>query len=440
MLAAYWLTRRKVRMNNYVLLICGYFLYSWGHAGWAVLLFLLSFFDYFLVKKLFSVSRYKKGAFYFGLFSNIAVWLLFKYSSPLLGSSGFSLGFPLGISFYILRKIAYLIDSYRGKFTLSHDFLEYALYVSFYPQIFSGPIERPDESIRQIKEPRRLDWDLIGRALKLILIGLFNKMVIADNLGMIVDRIFRLDYPSRLMLAAGSLGYAFEIYADFSGYTELSRGFSCLLGFETSQNFNQPYISLTPQDFWNRWHITLSSWLRDYIFYPFRRWVLKLGGNSGRWIANWIVPVGTMLVSGLWHGTGWTFLVWGLYHGILLAACQSLGWNKVKHANLLIRLLSWSFMFVLIVFGWLIFRAPSLAWLAAAITQSQWGASGNQLIALLSVLTMIIIYVLPMLIKLLVESSGKARIVLEPAYYALALAVLVIFVASGLQDFVYTSF
>ena len=435
-LLLYWFTRNNLRVNNLILLLGGYLLYAWGDPAWAVLLFLLTAFDHYLVKTLFSIPRYRRMALILGLALNIGAWLACKYSDGI----GFPLGFPLGISFYILRKISYLIDTFREKTDTSYGFIEYALYVSFYPQIYSGPIERPDGFIRQLKKPRILDSSVLAKALPLVLMGFFKKIVIADNLSMIVDRIFRLDYPSRLMLAVGSLGFTFEIYADFSGYTDISRGFSSLLGFDTSRNFNKPYIALTPQDFWNKWHITLSTWLRDYVFFPLRRWVLRVGGKKRRWLADWIAPIATMLISGLWHGTGWNFLLWGLYYGVLLAICQVSGWNKVSGKKALIKFFSWGFTFGLVILGWMIFRAPSVDWLVQTIRYSPWGASGNQLIALLSIFAMMVVYIIPIIIKLLVDKAGRMRSILEPAYYAFALVILIVFAASGLQDFVYTTF
>ncbi len=438
-LLLYWATLRYVRLNNLVLLFGGFLLYSWGHAVWGSLLFFLTILDYLLVYKFFGNSRYKRMALYLGLAVNVLAWLFCRYSTSLPGSLLYSTGFPMGMSFYLLRKLSYLLDNYRGKFNQPHDFLEYALYVSFYPQIFSGPVERPEAFISQIQKPRSLDWKAAGKALPLILMGLFKKMALADNLGMIVDRIFRLAYPSRLMLAAGSLGFAFEVYADFSGYTDLSRGFSCLLGFETSENFNQPYIAANPVDFWRRWHITLSNWLRDYVFYPLRRKLLERSGGK-RGFADWAAPLAVMLISGLWHGSGWTCLAWGLFHGILLGFSQAAGWNRGRKESRLQKTLSQAATFVLVVFGWSIFRAPSLDWLARVWLTAEWGAAGSQGIALLAVLSLIALYILPLALFALVKGSGKARQLLEPAYYALALAALAIFAASGMQDFVYAAF
>lgn len=438
-LVLYWLTSRKPLLNNVILLITGFLLYSWGHPLWGLLLFSLTLIDYLIITKFIAAGKYKKFSLILGLTVNISAWLLCKYNGVWGDWLNISFGFPLGISFYILRKIAYLLDIYNGKIKSPDRFIHYALYISYYPQILSGPIERPEAFISQIEKPRKLEWAVITKAFPLLLMGLFKKIVIADNLGMIVDRIFRLDYPSRLMLAAGSLGFTFEIYADFSGYTDLSRGFSYLLGIETSKNFNQPYTVLTPQDFWNRWHITFSNWLRDYVFFPLRRWVLKTAGGS-RWLADWLTPVLTMLVSGLWHGTGWTYLVWGLYYGVLLAVYQVVGLNRLAVKNRLTKFVSWLVMFTLIIGGWMIFRAPSMDWLYQTMSTSPWGASGNQLIAFLGVITTVFLYISPLFLYFLVERSGKARDYLEPVYYALALSVLVIFAASGLQDFVYTAF
>ena len=439
LLPVYWLTRRNVRINNMVLLLGGYGLYSWGHLNWGLLLFLLSALDYIITKRVFPHEKLRKPGLIFSLLVNIGVWLLFKYGASMKAGWLADFGMPLGISFYLLRKLAYLIDSYRGRLTQSLRFTDYALYVSFYPQIFSGPIERPEQFLAQIRQPRDLSWRKIAQAFPLLLLGLFKKMAIADNLEIIVNRIFRLDLPSRLLFAAGSLGYTFELYADFSGYTDLSRGAACLLGFETSPNFDHPYLALTPQDFWNRWHMTFSHWLRDYIFFPLRRRMLRAAGR-GRGLADWAAPILTMLLSGLWHGTGWTFLLWGFYYGLLLAITQISGWGKVKNGAWPLKIISWGATFTLVVAGWGIFRAPDLPWLVNIYLHAPWGASGNNRITLLAVMPMILVYTFPLLLLALAERSGRARRFIEPVVYALLASVLVIFAASGLQDFVYTAF
>ena len=439
LLALYWATRRRPMWNNLLLLVCGYGLYSWGHPGWGLLLFLLSALDYWIAQKAFPRENLRQPALILSLVVNVGLWLIFKYGVSLETGWLADFGMPLGISFYLLRKLAFLLDSYRGRLAQPLRFMDYALYVSFYPQIFSGPIERPAQFLVQLQKPRDLRWNKIARTFPLLLLGLFKKMAIADNLGIIVDRIFRLDLPSRLLFAAGSFGYAFELYADFSGYTDLSRGAACLLGFETSPNFNHPYLALTPQDFWNRWHMTFSHWLRDYVFFPLRRGLLQVVGKQ-HWLADWAAPILTMLLSGLWHGTGWTFLLWGLYYGLLLAVCQVSGWSRVKAKSWPLRVVSWAGTFMLVVAGWGLFRAPSLGWLVDVILHAPWGASGNNRIALLGVAPMVLVYSSPLALLALVERSGRIRCYLEPVFYALLAAVLVVFLASGLQDFVYTAF
>ncbi|MDK2981893.1 MAG: alginate O-acetyltransferase complex protein AlgI [Chloroflexota bacterium] len=435
----YWLTRRHPRWNNLLLLLGGYGLYAWGHVDWALLLFLSSALDYLVAQKAFPHPQWRKPALVLGLALNVGTWLVFKYGTSAEAGWLANIGLPLGISFYLLRKLAFLLDSYRGRLTQPLSFVDYALYVSFYPQIFSGPIERPDAFLAQLRRPRDLRWERIAPAFPLLLLGLFKKMAIADNLGIVVDRIFRLDPPSRLLFAAGSFGFAFELYADFSGYTDLSRAGALLLGFETSPNFDHPYLALTPQDFWNRWHMTFSHWLRDYVFFPLRRELLQAAGRQ-RGLADWAAPILTMLLSGLWHGTGWTYLLWGLYYGLLLAICQVSGWGRVRAKAWPLRLLSWAGTFALVVAGWGLFRAPNLGWLANVVLHAPWGASGNNRIALLGVVPMILVYSAPLALLALVQRSGRARPYLEPVYYALLAAVLVIFSASGLQDFVYTAF
>jgi D-alanyl-lipoteichoic acid acyltransferase DltB (MBOAT superfamily) len=438
-LLAYWATLRRLRLNNLVLLVAGFWLYAWGSPVGGLLLFILTLFNYYLAKYLPSSAQYRQVALGFGLAVNILVWIVCRNES---GQNAFLMaaaGFAPGMSFYMLRNVSYLVEQYRGEFHQPPDFVEYALYVSFYPQIFSGPIEKPTLFIEQIRKPRLVNWRWIGNAFPLILLGLFKKITIADNLGIIVERIFRLDLPSRMLLAAGSLGFAFEIYADFSGYTDLSRGFAGLLGFETSQNFNQPYLAISLQDFWQRWHMSLSRWLRDFVFFPLRRALLKITGWR-RGLADWAAPLVTMLVSGLWHGWGWTFMAWGFYHGLLLVLDQKVQRFRKRELNPYQMCFQRGVTFMSVLVGWSIFRAPSLGWLMQIWMKGSWGLDGSQGIALMAVMSLIMMYTLPLGLYALVKASGKARVVLEPAFFALALTLLVIFAASGMRDFVYMDF
>jgi D-alanyl-lipoteichoic acid acyltransferase DltB (MBOAT superfamily) len=265
--------------------------------------------------------------------------------------------------------------------------------------------------------------------------------VIANTVTAIVGQIFGLGEPSKVLLLVGGLGFALQILADFSSYTDLSRGFSFLLGFETTENFNRPYLSLTPGEFWNRWHISLSSWLRDYIFFPLRRILLKNKDRVPDVLIQSIPPLATMTVSGLWHGAGWTFTLWGIYYGVLIVLYQLIGirgdWkpdNKVK------LFLGWLAMFSLTVFGWLIFNAPSLDWLWNALANTPLYRNSNELIAAFVLLVMIAFYASLLVVKMLMDQYAKEFISLHAVYYACVTIVTIIFINSSSPDFIYVQF
>ncbi len=222
-----------------------------------------------------------------------------------------------------------MIDVSKGTLQPRHSFIDFALYVSFFPQLVAGPIERPQKLLPQIESQRTWKAELFYNAWPLILMGLFKKLVIADSIGSITQRIFHVDEPTTLLAIAGALGFTVQILADFSAYTDLSRGVAYLLGFQTSENFNSPYLSLTPTDFWNRWHMTLSFWLRDYIFFPTRRYLLGKQKRVPAWLIQSLPPMVTMLISGIWHGAGWTYLLWGGMYGLLIVVYQSIGMGAI---------------------------------------------------------------------------------------------------------------
>jgi D-alanyl-lipoteichoic acid acyltransferase DltB (MBOAT superfamily) len=348
---------------------------------------------------------------------------------------------PLGISFYTLKKLSYIIDVYKDKEKPADHFVDFALFVAFFPQIQAGPIDRARNLLTQIKKPREWKADWFHRAWPLVVSGLFKKLVIAAGVGAYVDRIFLLDKPgSVLMVLAGAAAYAVQILADFSAYTDLSRGFALLLGFETPENFKQPYAALTPTDFWNRWHITLSQWLRDYIFFPLRRSLLRAGGTAAAWAAI-IPPLAVMLVSGLWHGDGWNFLVWGLMHGIWIVVYQLLGMGGAwQPKNLLTKAAAWQAVMAFLVASWMVFRAPSLGWLGRLLSEAPLLGSHDHLIVALITLTAAGFYGVLWNLKALAEKLWLRVPVLEPLYYAAAAVLTIIYAKPGLQDFIYFRF
>lgn len=266
---------------------------------------------------------------------------------------------PLGISFYTFQIIGYLADICKGKIHAEHHIGYYALFVSFFPQIASGPIGRADRLLPQFKQERTFSYDKASAAIRLIVWGCFEKLVIANTLADRVDQYFdHLDSYVGLILIAAVIMYAFQIYCDFSGYTDVAIGVSGLLGIDLDKNFKCPYFSRSPREFWSRWHISLSSWLRDYIYIP-------LGGNRKGSFRTYLNLMITFLISGLWHGTGITFVIWGLLHGIYQVVARFFGhlFNIKKDAvpPAPVRFLQWLVTFSCICFAWLFFRAASLS-------------------------------------------------------------------------------
>ncbi|NPV75485.1 MAG: MBOAT family protein [Anaerolineae bacterium] len=351
--------------------------------------------------------------------------------------------FPLGLSFYTLKKFAYILDVARQNIVPETNFINFALFVAFFPQITSGPIDRAQNLLSQIQSERKWSRSLFNNAWPLILMGFFKKLVIADSLAVVVDKIFTLQQPSILLVLIGAFGFTFQLLTDFSAYTDLSRGISFLLGFRTPENFKSPYLSITPTDFWNRWHITLSEWLRDYIFFPVRRLCLRIKSRASKQIALIVPPLITMLASGFWHGTGWTYIVWGVYYGLLIVIYQIAGFGGAWKPNNRFKLAAaWMLMFGLIMFGWLIFRSPSIEWLVNIGRHSQFVQSSNEIFVAVASLSTITGYIAPLLIKHFVDAIKKDAIRnwVEPLFYAVALTATVVYINSSTPDFIYFQF
>ncbi len=270
----------------------------------------------------------------------------------------FQVVLPLGISFYTFETISYVVDVYRGRIKAERNFQDYALFLMFFPHLIAGPIVRPGHFLPQVKRIKYLNWQRVQAGVQLFLLGLVKKAVIADQLANLVDPVFATPgVYSTGSLWAAALCYTMQIYCDFSGYSDMAIGLAHTLGFHLPVNFNMPYFALSVADFWKRWHISLSTWLRDYLYIP-------LGGNrrgSARTYCNIMV---TMLLGGLWHSAGWTFIFWGLYHGLLLVAHRAIRWPAWLGNKMFVpfRILA---TFFCVCIGWVFFRAKSLpdAWL-----------------------------------------------------------------------------
>ncbi|MCW0218790.1 MAG: hypothetical protein OJI67_10760 [Prosthecobacter sp.] len=312
----------------------------------------------------------RRGFMWLSVLTNLAVLGFFKYFGffadslvSLLGVAGINPGWtlpniilPVAVSFYTFQSVAYAVDVYKGKVQPAPDLLTFAAYLSFFPQLVAGPIERPAKFMPQFTTAAVWEWSHLHAGLRLLLIGAFKKIFVADNCALIANFVFNPGAtPNAPWALLGIVAFAFQIYGDFSGYTDLARGSARLLGIHLSMNFRFPYLATGPSDFWQRWHITLSSWFRDYVYIP-------LGGNrvgALRTVVNlWI----TMVLAGLWHGASWTFVLWGAYHAALLTLYRLIpGLGKLEQATTAgKRAIATALMFGLTLFGWAIFRAQTM--------------------------------------------------------------------------------
>jgi len=355
------------RSQNSLLLVASYVFYAYWDWRFLSLILASTAVDYFVALAIEDggkSARQKKLLLLVSVTFNLGMLAVFKYLNffvheavellHLLGIavSEPSLGIilPVGISFYTFQTLSYTVDVYRGQTTAARGFLDFALYVSFFPQLVAGPIERSTHLMPQIVDPRTPAPHAFRDGLYHIAYGLFLKIAIADNMAVLANHVFTRpgDELGGIAVLVGVYAFAFQIYGDFAGYSSIAKGVARWLGFELMTNFNHPYFAASPREFWQRWHISLSSWLRDYLYIP-------LGGNrGGAWRTSRNLLV-TMLLGGLWHGANWTFLIWGLIHGLWLGIHRALG---VRGGLPLLKVLA---TFHLVCLTWLFFRADSLA-------------------------------------------------------------------------------
>lgn len=451
---AYWLLKRPA-WQNMLLLGASYIFYGWAHPWYGVLLGVSTAADYFLALGIAKHRERTKWYMTLSLLLNVGVLAFFKYFnffaadvSGLLSGLGIradeiltQILLPAGLSFYTLKKLAYMFDVSRGTLEPVRDPIAFSLFVSFFPQINAGPIDRAQKLIPQIQSERIWNAENFYQAWPLIVMGFFKKMVIANMLSVAVDRAFGLQQPTLLMVLIAGLGYTVQVLADFSAYTDLARGVARLFGFETSENFNAPYLALTPTDFWNRWHITLSTWLRDYIFFPLRRSLLRARVRLPQWVVDAIPPLVTMLVSGIWHGAGWNFVVWGGTFGVLIVVYQRLGMGgNWKPSNWWTRGMAWLVMFSFISILFLIFRIPSLGWLTLILQTSPLIGSPDELTVAMATLSMILCFSAPLLIKHFMDRLLRPDSNLHALYYVAATVVMFVYLNSNQPDFIYFKF
>ena len=374
------------------LLLSGYFFYGISQPAYLLLLFAATIIDYFIAIKIGRQRGTGKQKLYLltGLVLSVGLLLFFRYYNFFNDTirslfTGLNIPYPIpslkillpiGISYYLFKKISYIADVYRGHIEPERNFIHLALYVSFFPEIVAGPIDRAAALLPQFIKNISVDFTRISEGLQLILWGCFKKLVIADRLGLLVHAVYDQPLQHRgVVIALATLFFSFQIYCDFSGYSDIAIGIGRVLGFKLTDNFKQPYLAESISGFWKRWHISLSTWLRDYLFLPISYALMRKIDQSkvavkraDKWAYVGSVLC-TMLLCGLWHGANWTFVAWGLVHGFFLAFAfvtkrvrirmvRISGLKKLPRLHKGIKI---AVTFLLVSFSWLLFRANSMA-------------------------------------------------------------------------------
>ena len=381
-LLVYFFIPKKIR---YIwLLVTSYYFYMGWNAKYALLMLFSTAVTYFaslLLYKWRDNSKRKKVVVGVGLAANLGILFLFKYLDfaidtlqkvcakvgVTIAEPSFSLLLPVGISFYIFQAVGYMIDIYREELKPERNFLRYALFVSFFPQLVAGPIERSDKLLPQLRNVEHIKvWNLdrIRDGALIMLYGYVLKMIIADRAALLVDTVFDVNHYAQyvgITAWVGAILFAVQIYCDFAGYTYIAMGAAKVMGFELMNNFNTPYFAVSIKDFWDRWHISLSTWFRDYLYFP-------LGGSRKGVVRKYINILIVFSVSGLWHGASWHYVVWGMLHGIMRVIGEATQKLRAKAVNLLqiktdvlsYKMFQMLITFVLVTLAWVFFRAASV--------------------------------------------------------------------------------
>ena len=366
----YWLIPAKYNQARKVFLVLvSYLLYMNWKPAFAIVLLGVTLITYWGGLRLDNQkANGKKGlAWLFALLAVLPL-LVFKYYNFLNDSltqglaavglkfalPGLNWAIPVGISFFTFQAVGYILDVYHGKTEAEKNILDYVLFVSFFPQVTSGPISTANELLPQIKATHKFDYEQGKQGLKFLLWGMFIKLVVADRLGLFVDTVYAnyIHYNGTTCFVA-SLFYTLQIYCDFAGYSLMAIGIARTLGFNLPDNFRRPYFAISITDFWKRWHISLTRWLTQHIYIP-------LGGNRCSKARNYWNIFVTFLVSGIWHGANWTFIVWGCMHGVLQIIEKALGWQKYEGNKGFIKAFRILVTFLLVNFAWIFFRMPDI--------------------------------------------------------------------------------
>lgn len=462
----YWfVVNKSIKSQNIFLIAASYFFYGWWDWRFLALIFISSISDYLISGQIVKHTdlKIKKRLFYLSIFINLATLFLFKYYNFFIDnfvalfdkigydieSPALNIILPVGISFYTFQSMSYTIDVYREDIKPTKDISVFLAYISFFPQLVAGPIERASHLIPQFERKREFSYAKSVDGLRQALWGFFKKVVIADNCGVFVNSIFE-NYAdhSGSTLALGMIIFAFQLYCDFSGYSDIAIGVARVFGFNLMENFRFPYFSLNITDFWRRWHISLSSWLRDYLYTP-------LAIKTRTWGMKGIVfsTILSFVLIGLWHGANWTYIVFGLLHGLaisyeLLTKKRRKKWKK-RINKTFYSLVSICLTFGFFVFTLVLFRSKSLAD-AMLYLQKMFSKSLFSFPAILAPKFRMIYVIFFIIIFILIEWKRKDNrhvlaIELNSPYkrwfiYSLVISMIIIFGRFNSNDFIYFQF
>lgn len=350
----------KNKYSNIFLLLVSLFFYAWGEPYLVMLMMVSIFINWAIGKGIAQYKKYKKGILAAGILVDLAILGYFKYAdffvniiNSIVGKDIFiepGVKLPIGISFFTFQAISYIVDVYRGETEVQDRLVNVALYISFFPQLIAGPIVKYKDINKQL-DCRTITGDKIAEGFRRFIYGLSKKVLISNILGASADAVFNrnIDTISGTMAWIAALLYAFQIYYDFSGYSDMAIGLGKMFGFDFLENFNYPYLSKSVHEFWRRWHISLSTWFKEYVYIP-------LGGNRKGITCTYFNLSVVFFLTGLWHGASFNFVLWGLFHGFF-SIVERVGIGKVLEKS---KLLSYVYMFLVINFGWVLFRIEDL--------------------------------------------------------------------------------
>ncbi len=367
-LLLYWLVRNNLRARNILIVAASYLFYGWWDYRFLGLILFSSVLDYIVglgIARQTDARRRKLwltlsivanlgilGFFkYFDFFATSLAALLQRLDIP-FQTSTLRIILPVGISFYTFQAMSYTIDVYRGTIPACRNLVNFLAFVSFFPQLVAGPIERASHLLPQFERTLSVNRSMLEEGIWLMVWGLFKKVVIADNLDPLVSMVYQSDAYSGPAVVLATIAFGFQIYCDFSGYSDMARGLAAVLGFDIMVNFNLPYFASSIREFWQRWHISLSTWLRDYLY-------ISLGGNRRGSARTYLNLFTTMLLGGLWHGAAWNFVLWGAWHGAGLMVHRTLA-ARSSRASAVMAVGGWLTTMLFVFYGWLLFRAQSL--------------------------------------------------------------------------------